>query len=88
LNARVDELAPVVRAGLVNDSELRLAKFEESVRDQWTKDNPSNAADMSPNRPAHQLKRFFVRRQQHVQAQLDGKETGHIFRTREMPGKK
>lgn len=88
LQARVDALAPVVRAALANDSELRLAKFEESIRDDWSTDNPTGPADMSPNRAAHQLKRFFVRRHQHVQAQLEGKETGVVFRTREMPGRK
>lgn len=88
LQARVDALAPIVRAALVNDSELRLAKFEESIRDNWSTNNPSGPADMSPNRAAHQLKRFFTRRHQHVQAQLDGKETGVVFRIREMPGRK
>ena len=88
LQARVDALAPVVRASLVNDSDLRLAKFEESIRDNGSTDTASRGGDLNSRRAAHQLKRFIVRRHQHVQAQLDGKETGVVFRTRKMPDQK
>jgi hypothetical protein len=88
LQARVDALAPVVRASLVNDSDLRLAKFEESIGDKWSADSSSREGDLSPNRAAHQLKRFFVRRHQHVQAQLEGKETGVVFQSRKRPDQK
>jgi hypothetical protein len=83
LQARIDVLAPVVRASLVNDSDLRLAKFEESIRD-----NASREGDLKSHRAAYSLKRFIVRRHQHVRAQLEGKESGVIFRTRERPGRK
>ena len=88
LQARIDILAPVVRASLVNDSDLRLAKFEESIRDNGSADNASREGDLKSHRAAYSLKRFIVRRHQHVRAQLEGKETGVIFRTRERPGRK
>ena len=73
---------PVVRASLVNDSDLRLAKFEESIRDNGSADNASREGDLKSHRAAYSLKRFIVRRHQHVQAQLEGKETGVVFRSR------
>jgi hypothetical protein len=88
LQARIDALAPVVRASLINDSDLRLAKFEESIRDNGSADNASREGDLKSHRAAYSLKRFIVRRHQHIQAQLEGKETGVIFRTRERPGRK
>ena len=90
LSARVDALAPVVREALVDDSGLRLAKFEEAVTDRFRDGSVpaigGGGPDMSPNREAHQLKRFFVRRHASVEAQLAGREEGVVFTSRRMPG--
>jgi spore coat protein CotH len=88
LARRVDSLAPVVRPGLVDESDLRQSKFEESIQDEWRAGKSSGFADMRPERPAHQLKRFFVRRHQHVTAQLEGREQGVVFNDRKMQPQK
>jgi spore coat protein H len=88
LAARVDQLASVVRPGLVDESDLRQSKFEEAIMDQWRAEKSSGFADMSPQRLAHQLKRFFVRRHEHVTAQLEGREEGVVFRDRKMQPQK
>ena len=88
LSARVQELAAVVRPALVDDSELRLEKFESAVTSQWSADNHRIRGDMGAHRPAHQIQRFFVRRRESIQAQLAGTEKGVEFLKREMPGLK
>jgi len=88
LSHRVDALAAVVRPALVDDSDLRKAKFEEAVTSYWNPAPARNDVDTGPWRPAHQLKRFFVRRHGHVAAQLAGTETGVEFLKREVPGQK
>ncbi len=88
LAARVDELAPVVRAALVDDSDLRTLKFRDAVTDKWSQGAGYEGADINPSRPSHQLKRFFVRRKEHVEAQLAGKEKGVEFPKRTLPGQK
>lgn len=85
LFARIDALAPVIRASLVNDADLRLTKFEEAIRDKWNPEAVEINMEMGAYRPAHQLKRFIVRRHENIQAQLDGKTEGVVFHDREMP---
>ena len=87
LSRRMDALVPVVRSALVDESDLRIRKFEEAVTADWRKDAPpAGPPDMSPTRPAHQLRRFFAKRRESVEAQLAGKEKGVEFLTRLMPG--
>lgn len=85
LNARIDELAALVRPAIQEEAEFRAGRFEIAISDQW-QDGPRDGRADDPYRPVHQLKRFIANRHRSVAAQLAGTEAGHVFATREMPG--
>lgn len=85
LNARIDELAALVRPAIREEADFRAGRFEIAVSDRWEEGPRDGKAD-DPHRPVHQLKRFIANRHRSVAAQLAGTEAGHVFSNREMPG--
>jgi DNA-directed RNA polymerase specialized sigma24 family protein len=78
LHRRIDELAAILRPPIAAESDFRLRKFEEAVTGQWSA-QPPVFKGMGADRPAHQIKRFIVKRAISVRQQLDGKSTGMIL---------
>ncbi len=82
LNARIDELAAIVRPAIAEESKAKLARFERAIADPGpspTVDDASRHDDDDGDggrRPIHQLKRFIKARSEHARAQLAGTETG------------
>lgn len=86
LSRRVDELAALIGPVVDEESDYRRRRFREAVSGDWPAEAPpANMED--PNRPAHRLKRFFVKRAESVRDQLAGRSAGHEFRERKVPGK-
>ncbi len=78
-NARIDEVARVIRGPVSAESDFRLAKFDQAVGD-GPLDEAQQGGGQGPNRPAHQLKRFIVSRALSVRRQLDGKSKGMVLK--------
>ena len=77
-NARIDELAALVRGPVAAESDFRLRKFEDSLREKKLK--PSTKRRRADDDPlAHQIKLFIRNRTASVRAQLDGKSDGVIL---------
>ena len=77
-NARIDELASLVRGPVAAESDFRLRKFEDALNEKKLKlSNKRRRADDDP--PAHQIKLFIRNRTASVRAQLDGKSEGVIL---------
>lgn len=79
LNARIDELAAVLRGPVAAESDFRRGKFEEALaerRFQSTGDYGSH------NRPAHDIKKFIKNRAESVRRQLDDTSKGVILQRR------
>lgn len=81
LNRRVDELAPLVRPFIAEESSSRLARFEREVAQPRAGVVAAHNAS-PPRRPGYSLKRFFAARAQSVSQQLDGREEGVILSRR------
>ncbi len=78
-NARIDELASLVRGPVAAESDFRLRKFEDAVSEKKLKPSTKRRrADDDP--PAHQIKLFLRHRAASVRAQLDGKSEGVILK--------
>jgi spore coat protein H len=75
LNARLDELASIIRPFVAEESNNRLAKFEACITSEWS-EGSRDGDPMDPNRPPYPLKRFFEARAKSIQAQLSGEEEG------------
>jgi spore coat protein H len=84
LARRVDELAACIQATVDEESDYRRERFREAIRDDWSPEAREVVMD-DPQRPVHQLKRFFVKRAEAVRAQLAGETEGHRFRVRKDP---
>ncbi len=78
LHRRIDELAAILRPPIAAESDFRLRKFEEAVTAQWSAQPPAFKG-MGADRPAHQIKRFIVKRAISVRQQLDGKSPGMVL---------
>ncbi|MFM1767931.1 MAG: hypothetical protein RJA22_460 [Verrucomicrobiota bacterium] len=78
LQARIDELAEVVRGPVAAESDFRRRRFEQAVMERPVP--PPTGRAEGANRPVHQLKRFINARAESVRAQLDGQEEGVILR--------
>jgi len=75
---RIDELAALLRGPVAAESDFRLRKFEDSLREQRLKPaTKRRRAEEDP--PPHQIKVFIQRRAASVRAQLDGKSKGVIL---------
>jgi DNA-directed RNA polymerase specialized sigma24 family protein len=79
LHRRIDEIAAVIRDPIAAQSALRLDKFEQEVGWKPVHRSPGELRD-SFNRPAHEMKRFIVKRAESVRRQLDGKSKGMILK--------
>jgi spore coat protein CotH len=82
LNRKVDELAPVVRPFIAEESRGRLAGFEREVRDERSNPQPEN--DSARRRSGYALKHFFAARAESVNQQLEDRSDGIILSRRSM----
>ena len=81
LSRRVDELVPIVRPFIREESAARLRKFEREVG-QYRVETPADDGKSSPAQPGYSLKRFFAIRADSVTQQLDGRSEGVILTRR------
>lgn len=77
LSRRLDELAPVVRPFIEEESRGRLARFEREVGLPRARNHPANGGQ--PQRPSYCLKGFFAARAESVSQQLAGNDEGIII---------
>jgi len=74
LSRKVDELVPLVRPFIEEESRGRLARFEREVGSERV-DPPENNRS-TPSRSGYVLKHFFAARAESVSQQLDGRSEG------------
>jgi len=77
LNQKVDQLVPLVRPFIAEESARRLARFEREVRDQQA-DLPPGTNGAPSRRAGYSLKHFFSARADSVSQQLAGRAQGII----------
>ncbi|HLH56950.1 MAG TPA: CotH kinase family protein [Verrucomicrobiae bacterium] len=82
LNRRLDELVPVVRPFVAEESGSRLARFERKVADSGIASATTTAGHPQNKKQAFSLKRFFVARAEAVTDQLEGRAEGVIITRR------
>ncbi|HUR47371.1 MAG TPA: CotH kinase family protein, partial [Candidatus Saccharimonadales bacterium] len=80
LEARIDELAAVIRDPIAAESGFLLKQFEQSISKRPVRIMPGES-ERGINQPAHQLKRFIEARYKSVRKQLDGTSSGVILKT-------
>jgi len=82
LGHRVDELVPVVRPFIAEESAGRLARFEREVG-QARGLAPISNNGSPPRRPSYSLKSFIAARAESVSQQLEGRAEGVILTRRQ-----
>ena len=83
LHRRIDELAAVVRPAFVEESAIKLARFEKTV----SSSAPTGTRDGGPfdeDRPPHHLKHYVTIRAESVRDQLDDKSKGVVLTRNKM----
>jgi spore coat protein H len=78
LNQKLDELVPLVRPFIAEESRSRLAKFERETGNQRV-DPPPQGNEPPSKRSGYALRHFFAARAESVTQQLNGRTEGVIL---------
>ncbi|MBX3746060.1 MAG: CotH kinase family protein [Verrucomicrobiae bacterium] len=79
LDARLDELAALIRPAVAEQSGRRLGQFERAVGEPDYSGPRDRHVHDERRRAVHQLKRFFAARAEEARAQLEGRSAGVIL---------
>lgn len=81
LGGRVRELGGIIRPVVLEESDYRIERFDQSHAEVWPEWEPEGLVS-DPFRPVHRIHRFLEKRSESIRRQLGGEETGHVFRQR------
>lgn len=85
LRAEVRRLAAMIRPTVLEESDYRIGRFEESHAETWPEAEEPEPLLNDPFRPVNRIHRFLIRRAESVDAQLAGRAEGHVFLRRPDP---
>ena len=83
LREQARRLARMVRPTVLEESDYRVDRFDQSHAEEWPDEEPE-AVVSDPFRPAHRIHRFLVKRAETLEAQFSGKEPGYVFERRNL----